>query len=130
MKTLLVLTLVAAALVPKPGATQDPCKTDKCQERESYKRADATMTIGHWLESIRATKSQPEHLKAFILAGDILFKWEGKSHCKPERANVNQAVAIAEKYFQDNPQIWHLDAPTGIGVALGNSWPCPSANGT
>jgi len=39
-------------------------------------------------------------------------------------------MAIAKLYFQEHPQIWHLAAPDGIGVALGNVWPCEAQDGT
>lgn len=122
MKALLILLFAVAAI---PGAHgQERCTTDDCLEQESYRRADATMTIGEWLNATKLPKSSPARLKALVLTGNVLFDWEGKSHCKPERANVEQAMAIAKLFFQEHPQIWHLDAPSGIGVALGNVWPC------
>lgn len=88
------------------------------------------MTAGHWLEATKLPASSPEHLKALIITGTVLFEWNGKSHCKPERANVNQAMEIAKQFFQGHPQIWHLDAPHGIAAALGDVWPCGAVDGT
>lgn len=131
MKALLVLALSAIAFCSSAFG-QERCTTDECLEQESYRRADATITAGDWLKAVKLPKSSPTHLKALILTGSVLFEWEGKSHCKPERADVEQAMAITRQFFQEHPQIWHLDAPSGIGVALGNVWPCGAQddNGT
>jgi len=94
----------------------------------AHRRASHSMSVGEWLESAARPKSSSEYLDATLLAGNVLFQWEGDSHCKPEHATVNQAMAIALRYFREHPQIWHLSAPDGVGVALGNVWPCPTDN--
>ena len=93
-------------------------------EQRSAARADQTMSVGDWLRASKQPRSSQEFISALVLAGNVLFQWEGKSHCKPERADVDQAMAIAAKFFEEHPQVWHLAAPDGIGAALGNVWPC------
>jgi len=108
MKSVLSAVALMALLMlayPSSALGQEQCTTDACLEQRSYERADATMTAGEWLKAAKLPKSSSGYLKAMLLAGNVLFKWNGKSHCKPERADVNQAMAIAKQFFQDHPQI-------------------------
>jgi len=129
MKVLPISMLALMTITVSSVSAQDRCTTDDCLEQESYRQAEASMTAGNWLKATNLPKSSPEHLAALVLTANILFKWDGNSHCKPERANVEQAMAVTKLFFEEHPQIWHLDAPSGIGVALGNVWPCDSPAG-
>jgi len=71
-----------------------------------------------------------DHLEAMRFVGNILFAWEGKSHCKPPAATVGQAAAITQKFLNDNPALWHYDAANLVGAALGIAWPCPKKQNT
>ena len=82
------------------------------------------MTGQQWLEKLKKTSHEKDVAIAMILAGDVLFQWDGKSHCKPNNATVGQAVEITIKYIKDRPEIWHLNAVNLIGAALGIAWPC------
>ena len=75
-----------------------------------------------------ATATQEDRIEATLLVGNILFNWDGKSHCKPPQATVGQAVAITQKFLNENPKLWHYDAPHLIGTALGIDWPCQKQN--
>jgi hypothetical protein len=61
-----------------------------------------------------------------VLVGNVLFQWDGKSHCKPQGASVGQATAIVEKNLKEMPEIWHVEAYIVIAVILGMVWPCQS----
>jgi len=65
-----------------------------------------------------------DHLEAMQFVGNILFAWDGKSHCKPSGVTVGQAAAVTQKFLNDNPALWHNDAAALVGAALGLAWPC------
>jgi hypothetical protein len=68
-----------------------------------------------------------DHLEATQFVGEILFAWEGKSHCKPPAVTVGQAAAVTQKFLNDNPALWHNEAAALVGAALGLAWPCPKS---
>jgi hypothetical protein len=79
-------------------------------------------TLKNYLDTSKATEK--EYATGMVVVGDVLFKWEGKSHCKPEKATLSQAVAITEKFLSGNPELWHENAYYLVGAALGSVWPC------
>ncbi len=87
--------------------------------------AEAQIKTGQQLMERLEDSSAESRIEGMRLVGDILFAWEGKSHCKPPQATVGQAVAITQKFLTENPHLWHYDAPHLVGAALGRVWPCP-----
>jgi len=77
-----------------------------------------------WLEKLNSPMTE-DKIDAKVMVGNILFAWEGKSHCKPSLATLGQAVAITKKFLDENPQFWHEEVSNLIGAALGIAWPCP-----
>lgn len=67
-----------------------------------------------------------EVIQGYYIVGNILFGWEGKSHCKPEKATLGQAAAIAQKFIKNKPEYWHEPAPGLIGAAFQSVWSCPT----
>lgn len=93
-----------------------------CAPTTSYA---ATMTGQQLAAKLDMPIDSRERLEGVMLIGNVLFEWEGKSHCKPQAATLGQAAAIAKNFLQANPQLLHYDASTLVGVALGENWPCP-----
>jgi hypothetical protein len=83
-------------------------------------------TPGQQLLAKLTSSDARERIPAMMLVGDILFQWNGKSHCKPPAASVGQATAIVEKYLKETPEIWDGEASHVIGAILGMVWPCPN----
>jgi len=90
----------------------------------SFNALAQSMTGQQLLNGLELPNSDPNKLQYVKVVGDITFKWEGQSHCKPEGATVGQAIAITEKFLKANPEIWHMNAYDITGVALGQAWPC------
>jgi len=87
--------------------------------------AAADIKTGQDLIQMLNAAREKDRIEAKIFIGNILFDWEGKSHCKPPQATVGQAVAITQKFLNENPKIWHYEAAAIVGAALGDAWPCP-----
>jgi hypothetical protein len=83
-----------------------------------------SMTGQQLLYSIEQPRSQDEKMQGIILVGNVTFKSDGISHCKPPNATVAQAVAITEKFLKDNPRVWNLEAVDITSAALSYAWPC------
>lgn len=97
---------------------------DKAPESLEKELPQSDAKTGQWLISKMNSSVPNNNLEAMAWVGEILFSWEGKSHCKPPRATVGQATAITKKFLNENPQYWHEDASRLIGLALGLTWPC------
>ena len=48
----------------------------------------------------------------------------GVSICVDENVRLSQAAAVVQKYFSENPQLWHLAASQLVFNALQRSFPC------
>lgn len=83
-----------------------------------------SMTGQQLLYAIEQPRSQDEKMAGIILVGNVTFKSEGITHCKPQNATVAQAVAITEKFLKDNPRVWNLNAIDITSTALSYAWPC------
>lgn len=83
------------------------------------------LTGEQWLKSYNG-QIKEQKLTAMMLTAEILFSMEGESHCKPEEANVGQAVAVAEIYIKNHPQFWHKKASLLIMNSFHEVWPCAS----
>lgn len=88
--------------------------------------ARASELTGHeLLDRLNLPETSKDRVYAVFLVGNVLFDWNGKSHYKPPRATLGQAVAITKNFLVENPQLWHVESPYLIAVALGVKWPCP-----
>lgn len=90
-----------------------------------------SVTGKNWLDAINQPDQSKVHVFAWIMLGNVLYGWEGKSHCSPaNRGNANlrealdQAAGIVQVYLKSRPQLWGYPAPDLIGAALGSVWPC------
>jgi hypothetical protein len=88
------------------------------------KGGPAAVTGQNWLDAINQPVQSQVHLWAMIMAGNVFFGWDGKSHCRPANSSLGQAIAITKLFLESHPQLWNYPAPALIGVALGNVWPC------
>jgi hypothetical protein len=86
----------------------------------------ASTVTGQQLLAKLTSSDARERVPAMILIGDILFQWNGKSHCKPPGVTVGQATAIVEKYLKEFPEVWDGEASHVIGAIFGMMWPCQS----
>ena len=48
----------------------------------------------------------------------------GEMFCVHPRVKLSQAAAIVQKYFADNPQMWHTKASWLVVLALQKAFPC------
>ena len=82
------------------------------------------MTGQQLLYAIEQPRSQDEKMAGIMLVGNVVFKSDGVTHCKPSNATVAQAVAITEKFLKENPRVWNLEAIDITSAALSYAWPC------
>lgn len=94
-----------------------------CDTTILHKPADV-VTGENWLNAINRPTTTKVHTFAMILAGEVFFWWEGKSHCPPVGITLNQAISLAELYLQRRPQMQHYPAPSLLAAAFMTEWPC------
>ena len=112
MKQLLARCLSVAAGVAAFALVTPSVRAGEITGQDLYNRLTLPTTTGS------------DMAYAMFLVGNVLFQWDGKSHCKPPKATLAQAVAITKNFLADNPHLWHEESPYLIAVALGEKWPC------
>lgn len=85
-------------------------------------------------EWMAACESKRPDLRAtcryYVLGfGEALNMWmelepKGARVCIPDRVNADQMIAVAQKYYRENPKERHLNSLTLLGRALIDAWPC------
>jgi Rap1a immunity proteins len=81
-----------------------------------------SLTGQHLLAKLESDAAEQMHATMFV--GQVLFEWEGKSHCKPPEATLGQAVALTKNFLKANPHLWHHEAAHLVAAALQLAWPC------